>query len=680
MFDPIKNINDHIFSNNEKKILDCVKSTISYCRMLLSEIRNKIAPASAPTSKTQNNEFMKKIIIDHMYILYYCFQCIGIMKLVSKIKILDKVDQDLEGYLNDFFSSKETYTIFLSLKNSSPDEDELIFFNNLISKCLKYQKFPEIQKEIRKLTENINNNLENLEKEYMDITPEMKKYIGNHDRILLNRKNYYYLQRKIHDSSIRKQIESIYLSKSDKSLGSLERLITLRTEYANKMGYETYFDYVTKDSKQINTEETFKLINDHVSKISLRARKETKRIQKKLSNKKKVETHDLIYYYETMASQYLFSLEHSLKVIFDVIKYYFDISFVEMNEESNLWGDIKTFKVYGQHKKFLGYVYMDLIQNNEKNITTPICIHMSHEYTDVNNNNYDTKICILGGYDNYSKKSMKHIDVISLFREMGNCIQFLMYTTKTGNMISNDEFYSLTSKIMEHIFWEKKTLTELCSDVDKKEDVIDHILFTRYIDYANSTKFRCINSYFDLLIHSSKMLITALKDYGQYNGHLLKDLYEQTFRNVMASQKDIFEINTKLIHPIVIFQEVNGMETKVYENIIVEILSYNIFAAIKNNNGKKYIKILSKAHMNDFKNSLDKFVNKLGDNYNSYLKEIIGYSEIDTDANIKIKKNNHVVSTDMSVNGEPNIRQPSIHQPSIRQQSYENIVIDRKLP
>ena len=648
MFDPIKNINDHVFSHDEKKIMDGVKSTISYCRMLLSEIRSK-------TTKTRGNEFIKHLIIDHMYIIYYCFQCVGIMKLVSKIEILDKIDQNMEMYLSDFFSLKETYTIFLSLKNSSLDEDELIFFNNMISKCLKYQKFPEIQKEIRKLTDDINNKLENLEKEYLDLTPDMKKYINNHDNILLNRKNYYYLQRKIDDSSIRKRIEEVYLSKSDKCLGSLEKLITLRTEYANKMGHETYFDYVAKDNKQINAEEIFKLINDHVSKISLRARKETKRIQNKFPRsaaatdlRRKVETHDLIYYYETFASQHLFSLENSLKVVFGVIKYYFDILFVEIDEKTNLWGGdgIKKFKVYGSHKKFLGYVYMDLIQNSEKNISTPICLHIGHEYTDINNQKYDTKICILGGYDDYSKKTMKHIDVISLFREMGNCIQFLMYTTKTGNMISNDEFYSLTSKIMEHIFWERKTLLELCNDTDQKNDVIDHILFTRYIDYANSTKFRCINSYFDLLIHSSKMLVTKLKEYGQYNGYLLKDLYEQTFQNVMASQKDIFEIDINLIHPIVIFQEVNGMETKVYENIVVEILSYNIFAAIKNNNGKKYIKILSKAHMNNFKNSLDKFINKLGDNYNLYLKEIIGYSEIDTDANIKIKKNNHVVLTD----------------------------------
>jgi hypothetical protein len=72
---------------------------------------------------------------------------------------------------------------------------------------------------------------------------------------------------------------------------------------------------------------------------------------------------------------------------------------------------------------------------------------------------------------------------------------------------------------------------------------------------------------------------------------------------------------------------------------------------------------LAKAHTKDFKNLLDKFVNKLGDNYNFYLQEVVGYDEIDTDANIKIKKNNKVIATETTMD-----------------KTHDNpIVIDRKL-
>jgi hypothetical protein len=77
---------------------------------------------------------------------------------------------------------------------------------------------------------------------------------------------------------------------------------------------------------------------------------------------------------------------------------------------------------------------------------------MCHAYSDINGHNYDTKISIIAGYENYADRCMKHIDVISLFKELGNAIQLLLYKTKTGNVIYNDEFYSLTSKIMEYIF------------------------------------------------------------------------------------------------------------------------------------------------------------------------------------------------------------------------------------
>lgn len=630
MDDPVKNINTNIFSNNEQKILAGTKETINYCKMLLSEIKNK------NIENTLDVKFIKHIMADHMYIAYYCFKCIGIMKLVSKSKVLCDVDLQMENYLDNFFSQKTTYNIFSDLRKKAND-DERIFYDNMIEKCSKYQKHPEVQKKIKDVTDQITNCLDEIEGEHFDVPLEMKKYL-NCDKIILNRKNYYYLQKRIPDASIRKYIENSYLSKSDRCLGLLEKLVVLRTDYANKMKCDTYFD-ITKD-KQFGSAEIFNLINNHVIKLNNRSMKETKMIYDKLDKleKRKVEIHDFIYYGEMMASKYVFALEHVLNVIFDVVKGYFSITFEQVKTKDNLWKkfDIRVYKMYDSHQMCLGYIYMDLLNDVEKTIASPLCIHMCQEYTDLNNNNYVSQVCIIAGYENYDKKTMKYIDVIALFKEIGNSIQFLMYQTKTGHMILNDEFYSLTSKIMEYIFWERTTLEKLCDD---RQNIVDDILMTKCIDYANSIKLKCINAYFDLLIHSSPTLAVELKKSGQYDGKVLKNIYTNTFENVMSSQKNIFEIHADLVHPIVILQEVNGTESKVYESVIIEILSFNLFSAIKNNHGKTYIKILSKAHAKKFKDLLDQFVEKYGDNYDSYSQEVFGCNEIQNN-----KKNGIIMS------------------------------------
>jgi hypothetical protein len=95
-FNPIKSVDINIFSNDEKKIVYEVKQIISYCRMLIREIK-----------ETKSNEYMKKLIMEHMYIIYYCFKCVGIVKLTSKLDV-NSADKEIETYLDDFYSNVET--------------------------------------------------------------------------------------------------------------------------------------------------------------------------------------------------------------------------------------------------------------------------------------------------------------------------------------------------------------------------------------------------------------------------------------------------------------------------------------------------------------------------------------------------------------------------------------------
>lgn len=638
-FQPIKSICQNIFSGNIKKIENEVNQIISYCKMLRKEIKS---------SKTIN--YTKHMITEHMYIIYYCFKCIGIVKLTSDLNI-DKFDQEIESYLNNFFSENETYLLFNQLLKSAKEEknkDEQYFYENMINKCYKNKDCIEIEKKIKNLQNKIQTELKR--GEIIKIPSFLKKYFGDRETILMDRKMYYLLLKKINDPEIRKNIEKLYFMKSYDCLENLENLILLRTEYANKNKCETYFEYVKKKEKfnSENSEEILGLMDNLIKNFKNRSIKETQRILRKLKNDnydKKVEFHDFIYFYEEMCSKCTFSLEDSLKILLKAINKYFHIEFIKFKYGDKLWNEkINSYQIYNCEKELLGYIHFDMNFDENKKISSPLCIHMCHNYHDINSGvKYNTNVALLANYHN---NEITHADFITLAKELGNALQFLCYKTTTGNMIYRDNFYLLTSKIMEYIAWEENILLKLCNR-DKK--LSEHLLFTRFIDFGNSINLRCVNAYFDYILHNSSSLIKDLKQYiknnGKLDGQVFKNLYQGIYKNIFSPQKDIFEININIMHPVVILNEINGTEASVYENIIIEILSFSVFNLIKGNEGKKYIKILSKAGSTEFKESLNKFINKLGDNYTLYLHELIDYDEIDTELNMKIKNDNSINSS-----------------------------------
>jgi hypothetical protein len=643
-FTPIKTIKNNIFSHDEKKISMEVKQVMGYCKSLLRDVKQE-------AKNFKQIEYIKKLIMEHMYIIYYCFKCVGIVKLTSNLNI-DIYDKEIEDYLENFYNDSDICSIFEILKKKAKEEknnDEIYFYENMIDKFSKNKKNPELLKEIKKIQNEIYNKLEN--DEQIKIPNKLKKHIyyennenNDKDVINMNRHVYYDLQRKTEESNIRKEIENLYFSKSEKCLGLLEKLSLLRSDYSNKNGFKTYFNY-TKRREKYDSIEIKNLIDDLIIKIDNRAKKETRRIYKKIpnnsNNKKKVDFHDFIYYYELMCSECFFSLKETIEIMIEVVRKFFYIELKRQDSKDFLWDkNIQTYQAFDSENKFLGNIFFDMSFNENKKIMAPICIHICHYYVDLNGEKYNTNVAILGNYhDKTREKCIKHADIISLFREMGNAIQFLLYKTMTGNMNYRDDFYLLTSKIMEYIAWEKSTLIKICHN-DK--ELVEHLLFTRFIDFGNSIKLRCVNAYFDHIIHNSEELIKDLKNYGKCSGEIFKNLYKQIYKNIFSSQKDIYNINIDSIHPIVVLQEINGSETSLYENIIVEILSYSVFNLIKLKEGKKYTKILSRAGSDKFKDSLNKFVKKIGDNYTLYLQELIGYNEIDTELNMQIKNVNSV--------------------------------------
>lgn len=610
-----KIVSECIFDNKSTvDPLTITKNVIDECKSLENEI-------------TVDKLFELLCNIDTFY------KSIGLMKILKKNKNYDQCDKELEEYINVLFSNKKIFKKIKEIKKVNPTNLVNMIYKNFFE--LKNEKVNKAHNEICKLRQLIINKIE----EPIDI-------IVNKKKINLTNDVFFSLQKKIKDANSRKSIEGKYYQKSEKVLNDLASLIMWRHEYANELNNDTYFEYV----KQKGSVESIKeLVNDLILKIEDRSRKEIDRVHRELLKdgyNKKVDYNDIIHYYEKLKSTNLFKPVDVLRALLEVSNNLFGINFGQFSFPLKLWSNnVMTCKAT-YNGSDIGYVHFDMYDSDSKLIKTPLCVKIS---------NSPTRVCLTTGYHDINEKCMTYTDVILLFREFGTVIQMITHN-KNELIVKNDEFDILMSQIMEYIAWERPIVEKICKGLDKT--IPDHILFTRYINFAHSIKMRCVNSLFDHILHNSSELITMIKHNIKNNissSDLIKSLYKKIYSDVMCSQQDIINLNIIGINPAVVYQEINGGEGKIYSGILTEILSFTVYTLIKRGRGSEFIEnVLSKESF-DLRDNLHKFISQLdNDSYDLYLKEVIGYNEIDTEINKKeknkSKKNSNSIITDTSAN------------------------------
>lgn len=663
-----KYISKYLFSKDQK-ILQFVKFIEDHCKELEKGIL------------VNNDMIALKLLYEYLHVLNTVYKNIGLLQLLnSENKELIQADRAIELLQENFFSNVVMYEKLIKLKKV-PEK---------ILKKFTLKQNPaidEIQSNIKKLEQKIY--LTTLSKNTIPVSKQMKvNIIGLPNSLDLDRQNYYFLQRNVSNAREREIIEHFYITHANKSLTDLANLIIERHKLAVLSGSPTYFNFIKKKSSNENTIRAD--IEDLISKIDTKSRKEVDRIYRNLKTDrfdKKVDTNDIVYYCEKFKTRVEFSPSHVIKCLLHIFDKYFNIQFIELPNKSDQWDDdVIGYKV-GFGKELFGYCYIDLKKTIKKKITSPICVHMCHQYTNLEDKTTPTKVAIVGNYENMETECMTLSDVIYLFREFGCAVQMLSHKSSNGLFFSNEEFDILMPQVMECILWEKQTIEMLCIN-ETIPDIIDNVLFTRHSNFAHSIKIKCVNALFDHVIHNSHEFIRILKSVkpDEYSQVFISS-YKKIYENIMFSQQDILNTNIIGIPPSIIQQEINGSEGLIYCNIYTEILSFSVFQLTKSGNGNKFIKDVLRCDQNKMKKQLEEFIS--GGNCNSYdlyLKELIGYNEIDTEINNSI--NNKIVPANISkypqtkqhVKLLPTIIESSANQYDDSEHSndnIENVIISR---
>lgn len=581
-------------------------------------------------------------ILNHFFDIETLTKTMTALKIISnKIAELKKVDYYINKLQISFLEDEYIYEIL------SNDNKKNSIIRHIYSNMKKHRdtNLKKINDKIHELEYSIEKKIKG-KVNYKPNNTNINKYVKNVPNEI-NTNIYFYLQRKIKDPEARLDLELQYFKKCNDCLLDLANLVIERNNLAIYNKKTCFFELVNNDTSTSDYNDIKLLIDDLLNKIELRSRKENERFIRELrkdSYEKKVDIPDVIYYYEKLRTKYLFSPEKVFSAILIVIQKYFGITAQEI-QNNNTWGSlVKTYKFYSLNKQFMGLLHVDICDKyNSRSIVSPICLQLTNNYR-----NTPIQVCLVAGYTNSKANCMYFTDVLSFFKEIGSAIFVLSHTNNNG-MIIDDEYNNIFSQTMEYIAWEKDVMKLLCHEYDN--NAIDQILFTRYIDFGNAMKFRCINAIFDQAIHESDFMKALSVEYSDsMKKNIMMLWYNQIYSNCTKLQSDIVNTNISYINNTILYQEINGSAGKIYQNILTEMFAYNLLYYIKHDNEKNIIDIILSTNNKPIKKILKNIIaqNK-NSNYDIYLKDLIEYTEIDTEINNlenkKITQNKDFVSS-----------------------------------
>lgn len=281
----------------------------------------------------------------------------------------------------------------------------------------------------------------------------------------------------------------------------VNKLVNLRLEKANLIGFNSYANYVLEETMAKNPENVFNLLNRIWEYALPQAKKEAEALQAMIDKEGgnfKLQSWDWFYYTEKLRKEKYTLDEEALKPYFEVDKVrdgaflvankLYGISFKPMTDISTYHKDVQVFEVLDKDNSEIGVLYLDYFPRAGKRNGA----WMSSFQKQSKRNGKQIKP-IIYNVGNFSlptedKPSLLTLDeVTTLFHEFGHGLHGLLsdinYEGLSGTAVSRD-FVELPSQIYEH--WAlNPAVLKLYAKNYKTGEVIPDSLIKKIQDAAN---------------------------------------------------------------------------------------------------------------------------------------------------------------------------------------------------
>ena len=295
----------------------------------------------------------------------------------------------------------------------------------------------------------------------------------------------------------------------ENNLGICKRMINLRRELAQLLGYDTYADYVMKYRMATNTKNVYKLFDDLIDAYkptAIKERDEVKALARQIEGDDfKMEPWDMAYYTQKLRLQkydydpeeirpYL-ELSNVIKGVFGLATRLYGITFKENKDIPVYHPDVKPYEVFDKDGSFLAVLYVDFHPRKGKHDGAWMTEYQG-QWIEKDGENVRPHVSLVMNLSKPTpeKPALLRLGEVETFlHEFGHSLHGMFANTRFASMSGTNvwwDFVELPSQFMENFVVEKDFLRTFAFHYQTGEplpdELIDKIVASRNFNCATA--------------------------------------------------------------------------------------------------------------------------------------------------------------------------------------------------
>ena len=282
---------------------------------------------------------------------------------------------------------------------------------------------------------------------------------------------------------------------TENNIDICKRLVNLRREIAQLLGYKTYADYVLKHRMAGNARNVYKLLNNLIDAYKPTAEKEVEaitRMAKKMEGKGfKVEPWDFSYYSHKLQLKKFdldaemlrpyFELSNVIKGVFGLANRLYGITFKENKDIPVYHPDVKAYEVFDKDGSYLAVFYADFFPRKGKQGGAWMT-EFQGQWIDRKGENVRPHVSVVM---NFTKPTAEKPALLTLgevetfLHEFGHSLHGMFANTRFESLSGTNvwwDFVELPSQFMENFAIEKEFLRTFAFHYQTGEPLPDELI------------------------------------------------------------------------------------------------------------------------------------------------------------------------------------------------------------
>ena len=282
---------------------------------------------------------------------------------------------------------------------------------------------------------------------------------------------------------------------ANNNLDICKRLVNLRRELAQLLGFDTYADYVLKHRMASNIENVYKLLNDLIDAYKPTAVTEYEEVA---ALAKKLEGEDFImqpwdvsfYSHKLQMEKYnldaemlrpYFQLDKVILGVFGLANKLYGITFKENKEIPVYHPDVKAFEVFDKDGSFLAVFYADFFPRNGKQGGAWMT-EFQGQWIDHKGNNVRPHVSVVTNFTKPTEEKPALLtlgEVETFLHEFGHSLHGMFANTRFESLSGTNvwwDFVELPSQFMENYAIEKDFLRTFAFHYQTGEPLPDELI------------------------------------------------------------------------------------------------------------------------------------------------------------------------------------------------------------